>query len=496
MWFLQVPWLGWVAFTGFACIFTWSVGNLTDQAILRLLSTELEFSTNNASIYYFDTSMENADSIFSRPAAVNPYGVTANVVFQTAVLSAPATLNRTSDVWGNVKIPLLQDIKASLTDSNGWLRVPNYNVSYTSLIGNPVYGVPSEGSSTFTIWSSYFSTTCSDPILYGNETDEFTWPVEDGSQTCAQNSPPVLLGGNRKSGNVTLGTCSVGSLSDNQWNASDTSDSQLRTILFQQQGTNGVSAFNCSIEYFTAESFVECQDGSNCAVTYIRAANSSTPSWNSPLDNCLTAQNFYTQFASACQPFEKTPFSIPVPSILEVYLMFNDFGSTGGRAGPLQSADLYQLSGAVLSDRFTRVLNSFWTASIYPDFVPGTISTFDNDTDYDPGVKYTTSGVIEASALVVTSDLVYVCNTIWAILLVASSVCFVLLALLAVLFKYKVNAPDVFKYSTSVMRARRVQYVEPEVVPNLLMPEVSVTDGIATLVTQDECHDHSHSPLL
>jgi hypothetical protein len=72
----------------------------------------------------------------------------------------------------------------------------------------------------------------------------------------------------------------------------------------------------------------------------------------------------------------------------------------------------------------------------------------------------------------------------------------VLLALVAVLFKCKVHVMDVFTYSTSVMRARHVQYVEREGVPNLAMPEVSVADGIATLVTQDKCHDHPHSPLL
>jgi hypothetical protein len=258
------------------------------------------------------------------------------------------------------------------------------------------------------------------------------------------------LGGNRKRNGTVLGSCSVGSLLDNQGNRSEISASQLRPILFQSQSIQGVSAFNCSIEYFTSESVVEC-NGSNCSVTSVRAADSSTPSWISPLENCATAQNFYNQFAFACQPFQRAGSNASVSSILEVYLMFNGFRSSGMRQNQT-AVDLSQLSGAVLSDRFTKVLNSFWTASILPDFVPGMISTFDNATQNDPGITSSTSGVIQGFTEVNQTVLIYVCDPVWLFWLGISCFVFILLALNLLLMACTVDAADLFACTTSIMR--------------------------------------------
>jgi hypothetical protein len=131
--------------------------------------------------------------------------------------------------------------------------------------------------------------------------------------------------------------------------------------------------------------------------------------------------------------------------------MFNGFRSSGMRQDQ-PAVDLSQLSGAVLSDRFTKVLNSFWTASILPDFVPGTISTFDNATQNDPGITSSTSGVIQGFTEVNQTILIYVCDPVWLFWLSISCIVFILLALNLLLLACKLDAPDLFACTTSVMR--------------------------------------------
>jgi hypothetical protein len=443
----------------------WGVGILSDQAILRALSVQSGYKNTNASLYYFDTSVDYAPSIFSPPDQVGTSGRSVDIVFQSGILSAPTTLNNPSDVWGNVKIPMLQDLNASTSedlspymytnlnslnsgyvdDNYTWIPVPTSNVSYTSLIGNPIHGLSPESNSSFTITTSYFYATCEDPVLYADETAEFTWPVQDSS-TCGKNSAPTLLGGNRKSNGTILGTCSVGSLSPNEWNGSATSASQLRPILFQSQSSQGISAFNCSIEYVTVEAIVDCV-GSNCAVAYIQAANSSTASWISPLDNCTTAQNFYNQFAVACQSGQRTASNVPVSSILEVYLMSGSYEV----AKTQPAVDLSQLSGADLSDRFTRVLNSFWTASIQPEFVPGTISAFDNATQNGPGVIQVDTAFSEPAPC-------FVGSFGWVTVLGFSCGVLILQGLLVLYWESVLREPSMFANTTSFMRVPLLEY--------------------------------------
>lgn len=439
--------VGSVSVVGVALLFVWIVGNVSDQAILRVLSTGFQFSSSNTSFYYFDTSVDRGLSIYSPPGQIVTYGEIANSVFQAGVLSASVNLNYPSDIWGNVKIPILQDLNASLADTNGWIPVPNSNVSFTSLIGTPIAGILPDGNSTFPITTAYFYATCGNPVLYANKSDEIIWPEQNAS-TCGINTPPTLLGGNRKTSNGTvIGTCSIGSLMDNNWNESESSSSQLRPILFQNQAFTGISAFNCSVEYTTVESVVECA-GLNCSVTSIRPANASTPSWISPLETCATAQNFYDQFAAACQPFQMTPLA-PVSSPLEVYLMYNGLGTD---YIPQLNVDLASLSAADLSDRFTRVLNSFWTASFAPSYVPGGMSTFNlSSLAGNPGLTRAYPG-IQGSTPVVKSTLVYVCNYAWLGLLLFASAGFALLAVAATILKFRVAVPNVFAYTSSVMR--------------------------------------------
>jgi hypothetical protein len=457
-----------VSVVGLTLLFVWIVGNISDQAILRVLSTGFEFSSSNTSFYYFDTSVDRGLSTYSPPAQVVTYGGIASTVFQAGVLSASVGLNYPSDIWGNVKIPILQDLNASLADANGWIPVPTSNVSFTSLIGTPIAGISPEGNSRFPITTSYFYATCGNPVLYSNKNDEVTWPEQNVS-TCGINTPPTLLGGNRKSSNGTiLGTCSLGSLMDNTWNESESSSSQLRLVLFQNQAFSGISAFNCSIEYITAESVVECA-GLNCSVTSIRAATSSTPSWISPLENCTTAQNFYDQFAAACQPFQTSYLNAPVSSPLEVYLMYNGvYNGAGTDYIPQLSVDLASLSAADLSDRFTRVLNSFWTASFAPSYVPGAMSSFNlSSLAGNPSLTRAYPG-IQGSTPVVKSTLIYVCNYAWLVLLLFASGGFALMAVGATILKFRVAVPDVFAYTSSVLRAP--PHLESRDLPNPALP--------------------------
>src|SRR5208282_3416632 len=132
--------------------------------------------------------------------------------------------------WGNVKIPKMETLDPKTADKDGWMPVPSQNVSYTSLIGSAIAGIPSGGNSGLQITSSYFHTDCQTPVLLPFS-EEYIWTDSGGEEVCANNMPPLKLGGNRRINNTLIGTCSIGSLMDNQWNQTYKPGSPARQIL-------------------------------------------------------------------------------------------------------------------------------------------------------------------------------------------------------------------------------------------------------------------------
>lgn len=79
----------------------------------------------------------------------------------TALKTTRKLQNSSQDLFGNVKIPVLSELKAPI--SNSWTTVDHSkDVPYSSLLGIPVAGLPTSGNVSFQILSRYWTVQCED----------------------------------------------------------------------------------------------------------------------------------------------------------------------------------------------------------------------------------------------------------------------------------------------------------------------------------------------
>lgn len=104
-----------------------------------------------------------------------------NSLFATSLLSPDTTKEGPRDTWGNVKIPRIKYFNKSLQDKEGWIKVPinaTTPETFSSLIGLPIVGLPSDSNSTFNLESSYWSLNRSKPTRLAEINGEFDWKFD------------------------------------------------------------------------------------------------------------------------------------------------------------------------------------------------------------------------------------------------------------------------------------------------------------------------------
>jgi hypothetical protein len=430
-----------VNYVGVLLCILWSLSPLGGQALLRVLSIGIQVQP----LFYLDTSAQGVKSVLGT-ASLTVFMSSFSAIFSASLISPMPIQQSSMDNWGNVKIPFL--FNATNTTSDGWISVPtDGNISYTSVLGTPIAGIPSSGNATFQVRYSYFDLDCQDPIL--NRFDqEFHWQNTLDSLACSNSKGSWELGGDRLVNNTAQGTCSIGSLMNNTLNSNSTVP---REILFQSMAPQGIASTNCTVHYSTLDSRISCISG-NCSVTDIRPA--SPPTTFTPLENCLVAMNFYNEFAKACGPY-RTTFTgsnlvseeIALASLLEGYIMTDASPTAAGR--PIEAqVDLSTLTGKEMSERLSRVLNTYWTASIAPEYIAGGMSGFNfsdvNTLNDHPGIT--------TNATIVTNEEVFVCDDRFLAVLLISSGILAVACGFNIWFRCKVIAPDVFGYISSLAR--------------------------------------------
>ncbi|OQE10439.1 hypothetical protein PENVUL_c004G09470 [Penicillium vulpinum] len=142
----------------FLAIFTvvlWCLSPLGSQASLRVISIVPSYPGNPIELTTLDT--------FTPYQYGYGQGVTEAVTAvanpMIASLSAASLLaTRNQDLWGNIRFPVIENLEKNNT---GWMDIPrNDNMTYSSLVGVPVIGLPSSGNTSFTLPGAYLSISC------------------------------------------------------------------------------------------------------------------------------------------------------------------------------------------------------------------------------------------------------------------------------------------------------------------------------------------------
>ncbi|KAI2702119.1 hypothetical protein DTO012A7_930 [Penicillium roqueforti] len=154
----------------FVAVFTillWCLSPLGSQASLRVISIVPSYPGNPVELttlstftpYQYGYHQMATEAITS---VANP---------MTASLAAGRILaTRNQDLWGNIRPPVIENLE---TNSTGWMNAPqNDNLTYASLVGMPVIGLPGSGNTSFTLSGSYLSVSC--PVFDTIHTLNFT----------------------------------------------------------------------------------------------------------------------------------------------------------------------------------------------------------------------------------------------------------------------------------------------------------------------------------
>jgi hypothetical protein len=193
--------------------------------------------------------------------------------------------------------------------------------------------------------------------------------------------------------------------------------------------------------YQTVESRILCVSG-NCSATHIRSSPNLYPEAQTPLEDCNNAKYFYDEFAFS--EGVQRPYHYP-PSISpnELYLFY---GSEVIPANYSPFANLTMLDASIMSERLTRLVNSYWLASAFPDYVAagGSINSSTLGEEYR---------IYQTEANIVTAlEDVYVCDDVWLGFLVVSSVALCVCGILSTIVGVFKISPDVFGFVSTLTR--------------------------------------------
>jgi hypothetical protein len=145
-------------FTFVPLICLWTLSPLGSQASLRIVSSAVSPKNTTTTISYLD-SISNTDG--------SPYWglqVTAiNAAFVGALGSSAASRVNVEDSHGNLRTPFIEKLhkESEQPNNEGWRSAsPDSPLRYSSLLGIPVLGAKSRGTTYFSIESSYVLATC------------------------------------------------------------------------------------------------------------------------------------------------------------------------------------------------------------------------------------------------------------------------------------------------------------------------------------------------
>jgi hypothetical protein len=320
--------------------------------------------------------------------SVNPaYASIMDTILGSSIFAPLTAQQAPMDTWGNVKIPVLSELKT--TDGNGWAVVGS-NPTYSSLVGIPVTNLSSTSNSSFVLQSAYFTFAC--PSLISTTLEQVNTTLQAANQTLITSSSSMLYTSLMLPKN---GPKSITILSAHP----NTTDSFAYTV--------------CNFDQTFVESQVLCV-GENCYVDKMRSSPATV--LELPLSS-LEYMNWITGFTVS-----GSTDAFGVFSPLQFFI--NDT-TTAGSPQVFAGPDFLQTPTDVFNRNLAILLNTFWMSGISPSDMTGKVS------EHQPLITQGDDpSLLSANASATSTALVYKTNWGWLGLLFASSALLLLGALI------------------------------------------------------------------
>jgi hypothetical protein len=441
---ILLPGLG---FLSIVVMLLWALSPVGGQSALRVLSRKSLSSWNTTIIYYFDnTAAPEDEGAWESEMSFLQQENLINAIFAASINSLERVKGR--DIWGNVKIPVLQYVHSYIVDQSkdGWYDFDenNYDSPYSSLTGIVVSGLKKGMETNFVIESSYFNLTCTEPVFFERNSigrEEFaTWV---GTLYHRRDNSSKLFQG------------------DSPWWTSYMIDSnyvykpymvvepRYNVIYASRANQDETAAYNCTVGLSHVESEVTC--GSDCHVKRVRPSRNAIWSasgypwpgtWEASRAVLLHwLDTFNKQFASG----QICPLDFYVRGFDDPY-----------SHDPHAPISYRNVSGLDVAKRLQSLINTGWQLGFQG---PATakkpegnetvlmLSVGLNRTNPDIGYQ-----VSAANATTIEKHDVFMSHKIWIAVTTVVSFILLLCGSLSMIFKYGINSPDVLGYVSSMTR--------------------------------------------
>lgn len=388
------------------------------------------------------------------------------------------------DVFGNIRIPMLESLNSSTADGDGWIKTPLslpagiQPVPFASLIGIPVQGVPAAGNVTFTMESNYVYLSCDAPQNITTVPPSL-WPLFNTSTIKDPYVESEITGANG-----ILPSLAV-NMTDDDWNSGRWKNRSQslgpRKVGFAQLDKNPSkwervgnksvlieeyywTSTNCTVTTTYVESSIFCNTG-ECAVTAIRPSKLADrePEDLTHLDGASARNKLFYRFLSQATDTSASKAKHRT-TVTQRYIADPSNSKLLSDTG---TPPLLNVTAVDFSTRFTTTYNSFYTAFSALTHVLGTTKNLSEtipaaDTpgevvmemfpkltgktySYRPGLPARGNSTFFAqktTAEVVDSERRYVVNRVWLGIFTVSVCLLLLLTLAGFLLQFRRIAPD------------------------------------------------------
>ncbi|KAK5100265.1 hypothetical protein LTR70_001747 [Exophiala xenobiotica] len=442
-------------------VFLWALSPVGGQSALRVLGQGQSSTLNMTTIYYFNNTGDANSGAFAGAANLAYYGVPLNAAFQATLSSLQRV--KDSDIWGNVKIPVLHYMPtytAARQDKDGWydFNANDYDSPYSALNGIVVSGLKDGLDTNFTMESNYFNLTCTDPAFFNYTDNEDTWggfANWTGKLALRGDNTSLLFNGLTISyGNSGWNSYMVDS---NYVYTSQSDPNPKYNIIYASIGSSEgwVAAFNCTVGVYHVESDILCS-GSDCHVRRVRPSLNTTWSnsgWPFPSESITLPHNMLTWLGTATGSDQSA-----VISPIDFYMAGYDTPFMTTVSGG-ETVSYNNVTGKQFAKRLQSLVNTGWQLSFQNQFTAQTppdnktaLALSTNTSTTSPsagGVGYTTTAT---TGTTISREDIFIANKSWITVTVVVAFVLLFCGIASMIFKYGTRSPDILGFVSSMTR--------------------------------------------
>ncbi|KAI5924001.1 hypothetical protein F4810DRAFT_157844 [Camillea tinctor] len=405
-----------VSILGVLLLALWALSPVGGQASFRQLSIGPKESSEPVNYTYmtFGGNIAQYDS----SDRTTSFGIINSMLLST-LISPYSTRLSSVDIWGNVKIPLIEPYEnGSTPDDEGWYTSNTSNSVYSSLVGLPITGL--NGSFieySVTVETQYLFLNC--PVVYGPwvpiPVNNSAWYTGTGAQMWSYDNATQRL------------------------STPPESMTQPRQFSYQWWNAPTNMTSNCSLTTTYVEATISCGRNapSSCSVSRLRRSQlPHPPAAYTQLDGSWQG---WQQFA---QNFVTSATAHPTYATAVSWYLVNPSNPLSVYPNPdFSLAD--HPTNTVYAERLGQLFNTYWTCINGMHAVPGGLTPTTAYVDGADPSGYYLANVSSSIGARSTSTEVIQCSYNWVVALCLASAVMIIASLVHPVVRYGfTTAPD------------------------------------------------------